>query len=118
VGVCRVRGRADRNSSRFCNRTQKGERTSLALDAHQQLETGFTIALTLFAAAALVSLRPQRVDAALMTGLVAIQFIYPTAFIQLASTFIFLVFALDLFVDRRRAVRSLFGTLLGARGRT
>jgi hypothetical protein len=117
VGVCRVRGRADRNSSRFCNRTQKGGRTSLALDA-QQLETGFTIALTLFAAAALVSLRPQRVDAALMTGLVAIEFIYPTAFIQLASTFIFLVFALDLFFDRRRAVRSLFGTLLGARGRT
>jgi cation:H+ antiporter len=95
-----------------------GGGTSLPLDAHQQLELGFTIALTLFATAALVSLRPQRVDAALMTGLVAIQLIYPTAFIQLASTFIFLVFALDLFVDRRRAVRSLFGTLRGARGRS
>src|SRR3954451_4777738 len=89
---------------------------SMPLDAHQQLELGYTIALTLFAAAALVSLRPQRVDAALMTGLLAIQLMYPTAFIQVASTFIFLVFALNLFVDRRRAVRSLFGTLLGARG--
>jgi cation:H+ antiporter len=95
-----------------------GGGASLPLDAHQQLELGFTIALTLFATAALVSLRPQRVDAALMTGMVAIQLIYPTAFIQLASTFVFLVFALDLFVDRRRAVRSLLGTLRGARERS
>jgi hypothetical protein len=51
-------------------------------------------------------------------GLLAIQLIYPTAFIQLASTFICLVFALDLFVDRRHAVRSLFGALLGRRGRS
>jgi cation:H+ antiporter len=95
-----------------------GGGTSMPLDAHQQLELGFTIALTLFAVAALVSLRPERVDAVLMVGLLAIQLIYPTAFIQLASTFIFLVFALDLFVDRRHAVRSLFGALLGGRGRS
>jgi cation:H+ antiporter len=95
-----------------------GGATSMPLDAHQQLELGYTIALTLFAAAALVSLRPQRVDASLMTGMLAIQLIYPTAFIQLASAFIFLVFALDLFVDGRRTVRSLFGMLLGARGRS
>jgi cation:H+ antiporter len=92
-----------------------GGGTSMPLDAHQQLELGFTIALTLFTVAALVSLRPKRVDAMLMIGLLAIQLIYPTAFIQLASTFIFLVFALDLFVDRRHAVRSLFGALLGGR---
>jgi cation:H+ antiporter len=92
-----------------------GGGTSMPLDGHQQLELGYTIALTLFAAAALVSLRPERVDAALMTGLLAFQLIHPTAFVQLASAFIFLVFALDLFVDRRRAVRALFGTLLGAR---
>jgi cation:H+ antiporter len=91
---------------------------SMPLDAHQQLELGYTIALTLFAVAALASLRPQRVDAALMTGLLAVQLVYPTAFVQLASTFVFLVFALDLFVDRRRAVRSLFGTLRGARERS
>src|SRR3954467_9341333 len=92
-----------------------GGGTSMPLDAHQQLELGFTIALTLFAVAALVSLRPERVDAALMIGLVAIQLVYPTAFVQLASTFVFLVFAIDLFVDRRRAVRSLFGALLRGR---
>jgi cation:H+ antiporter len=85
-----------------------GGGTSMPLDAHQQLELGFTVALTLFAVAALVSLRPERADAVLMVGLLAVQLIYPTAFIQLASTFIFLVFALDLFVDRRHALRSLF----------
>jgi cation:H+ antiporter len=95
-----------------------GGGTSMPLDAHQQLELGYTIALTLFAVAALVSLRPERGDAVLMIGLLAIQLIYPTAFIQLASTFIFLVCALDLFVDRRHAVRSLFGALLGRRGRS
>jgi cation:H+ antiporter len=93
-----------------------GGGTSMPLDAHQQLELGLTVALTLFAVAALVSLRSELLDAVVMVGLLAIQLIYPTAFIQLASTFIFLVFALDLFVDRRRAVRSLFGALLGGRG--
>jgi cation:H+ antiporter len=95
-----------------------GGGTSMPLDAHQQLELAFTIALTLFAVAALVSLRPERVDAALMIGLVAIQLVYPTAFTQLAATFIFLVFALDLFADRRRGVRSLFGALFTRAGRS
>jgi cation:H+ antiporter len=88
-----------------------GGGTSMALDAHQQLELGVTVALTLFAVAALVSLRPERVDAVLMVGLLAIQLIYPTTFIQVTSTFVFLVFALDLFADRRHAVRSLVGAL-------
>src|SRR3954467_15079257 len=43
-----------------------GGGTSMPLDAHQHVELGFTIALTLFAVAALVSLRPERVDAALL----------------------------------------------------
>jgi hypothetical protein len=63
--------------------------------------------------AALVSLRPERVDAALITGLVALQLVYPSAFTQLAAAFVFLLFAIDLFVDRRRAVRALFGALRG-----
>jgi cation:H+ antiporter len=90
-----------------------GGGTSMPLDAHQQLELGFTVALTLFAVAALVSLRPDRADAMLMVGVLAIQLIYPTAFIQLASAFVLFVFALDLFVGRRRGVRSLFEALLG-----
>jgi hypothetical protein len=52
-----------------------------------------------------------------MVGLLATQLIYPTAFILLASALVFLVFALDLLLDRRHAVRSLFGALLGRRGR-
>jgi cation:H+ antiporter len=95
-----------------------GGGTSLPLDAHQQLELGYTVALTLFAVAALVSLRPERVDAVLMVGLLAIQLIYPTAFIQVASTFIFLVFALHLLVDSRPAVRVLFAALRPGRGRS
>jgi cation:H+ antiporter len=95
-----------------------GGGTSMPLDAHQQLELSLTLALTLFVVAALVSLRSERVDAMLMVGLLAIQLIYPTAFIQLASAFILLMFALDLIVQRRHAVRSLFGALLGRRGRS
>jgi len=95
-----------------------GGGTSMPLDAHQQLELGFTVALTLFAVTALVSLRPERVDAVLMVGLLAIQLIYPTAFIQLAAAFVFVAFALDLLVARRRAVRSLFGALFGRRARS
>jgi cation:H+ antiporter len=90
-----------------------GGGSSMPLDPHQHVELGFTIALTLFAVAALVSLRPERVDAALIIGLVALQFVYPTAFIQLASAFIFVVFAFSLLADRRRAVRSLFRSLRG-----
>jgi hypothetical protein len=32
--------------------------------------------------------------------------------------FVFLVFALDLFIDRRHAVRALFGVMRGGRGRS
>jgi cation:H+ antiporter len=88
-----------------------GGRTSMPLDAHQQVALGFTIALTLFAVAALVSLRPERVDAALMISLIALQLVYPTAFTEVAAAFVFIVFALNLFVDRRRAVPSLVGAL-------
>ena len=88
-----------------------GGRTAMPLDAHQQVELAFTIALTLFAVAALVALRPERVDALLMIALIALQLAYPTAFTEVAATFVFIVFALNLFVDRRRAVRSLVGAL-------
>src|SRR5439155_4472029 len=64
-----------------------GGGTSIPLAANAQLQVAFTIALTVFSVAALVTLRPERVDAALVAGLVAIQFIYPTAFIHVAATF-------------------------------
>jgi cation:H+ antiporter len=80
----------------------------MPLGGHEQIELGFTIALTLFAVAALVTLRPERVDAALIVGVLAMQFIYPTAFVHVAGTFVLVVFAIDLLVDRRRFVRPLF----------
>jgi cation:H+ antiporter len=90
-----------------------GGGTAMPLDGHQQLELGFTIALTLFAVAALASLRPERVDAGLMIGLVALQLVFPTPLTQLAAAFVFVVFALDLLASRRRAVGSLLRALRG-----
>jgi cation:H+ antiporter len=90
-----------------------GGGTSIPLTAHEQLQVGFTIALTLFAVAALVTLRSERVDAALVAGLVAIQLIYPTAFVDVAATFVLFVFAINLLFDRRRTVRPLFRAVFG-----
>jgi cation:H+ antiporter len=86
---------------------------SLPLGANEQIEMGFTIALTLFAVAALVSLRPERADAALIVGVLALQFVYPSAFMHVAGAFVLLVFAIDLFVDRRRGLPPLFGRVFG-----
>src|SRR3954462_10434960 len=82
-----------------------GGGASMPLTAHEQLHLVFTIALTLFSVAALVTLRPERVDASLVAGLVATELIYPTAFVHLAATFVLTVFAISLQLDRRRAVR-------------
>jgi cation:H+ antiporter len=90
-----------------------GGGTSIPLTANEQLQVGFTIALTLFSVAALATLRPERVDAALVAGLLAIQFIYPTAFVHVAATFVLTVFAINLLLDRRRAVRPLFRAVFG-----
>ena len=86
---------------------------SLPLGAHEQIEMGFTIALTLFAVAALVSLRPERADAALIVGVLALQFVYPSVFMHVAGAFVLLVFAIDLFFDRRRGLPPLFGPVFG-----
>ena len=95
-----------------------GGGASLPLTANEQLQVGFTIALTLFSVAALVTLRPDRADAALVAAIVAIQFIYPTAFVHVAATFVLVVFAINLLFDRRRAVRPLFEAVFGQYGRS
>jgi cation:H+ antiporter len=92
-----------------------GGGASMPLAGREQLEVGLTIALTLFAVAALSSLRPQRVDAALVVGVLAIEFLYPTALVRIAGSFVLLVFAIDLFFDRRRAVRPLLRTVFAGR---
>ena len=95
-----------------------GGGASLPLTANEQLQVGFTIALTLFSVAALVTLRPDRADAALVAAIVAIQFIYPTEFVHVAATFVLVVFAINLLFDRRRAVRPLFEAVFGQYGRS
>ena len=49
----------------------------MPLAAREQLELGFTIALTLFVVAALATLRPERADALLMAGVFLVQLVYP-----------------------------------------
>jgi cation:H+ antiporter len=92
-----------------------GAGTSLPLAADAQLELGFTIAQTLFAVAALAMLRPERADAALIVGVLAVGWIYPTPFMHLAATFVLLMFVIDLFFDRRHAVRPLLRAVFAGR---
>src|SRR5919106_2299782 len=80
-----------------------------------QLELGLTVALTLFAVAALSVLKPERVDAALCVAVLAVHFIYPTNFVRIGAAFVLSVFAIDLFIDHRRAVRPLFNAVFPGR---
>jgi cation:H+ antiporter len=86
---------------------------SLPLQGREQVEIALTIALTLFAVAALALLKPERIDAAIVVGVMALQFIYPTTFVRVAAAFILLVYAIDLLLDRRRAVRPLYRAVFG-----
>jgi cation:H+ antiporter len=90
-----------------------GGGTSMPLEGRENVELALTIALTLFAVAALASLKPERVDAAIVVGVMALQFIYPTSFVRIAGAFVLLVFAIDLLFDRRRAVRPLYRAVFG-----
>ena len=91
-----------------------GGGVSIRLDGLQQVELGLTIAVTLFAIAALVTLRLERVDALLLTTAFAAQLLEPTRFVRLATTFVLLVFAVDLFFARRSSIRPILRA--GARG--
>ena len=93
-----------------------GGGTSMPLEGRELVEIALTIALTLFAVAALALLKPERVDAGIVVGVVALQFLYPTSFVRVASAFILLVFAIDLLFDRRRAVRPLYRAVFGRGG--
>ena len=88
-----------------------GGGTSLPLAAREQVEMGFTTALTLFVVAALATLRPARVDAALVTVVFAVQLVYPTTFTRFAAAFVLVVFAIDLLVAHRRHLRPMLRTL-------
>jgi cation:H+ antiporter len=93
-----------------------GGGTSMPVVGEGQIELGLTIALTLFAVAALCFLRPARIDAALCVAILAVHLIYPTVFVRIAASFVLFVFAVDLFIDRRHAVPPLFKAVFAARG--
>jgi cation:H+ antiporter len=87
----------------------------LPLAPREQLELSFTIAMTLFVVAALATLRPERVDAVLVTLVFVAQLAHPEAVVRVAATFVLLVFAVDLMVSRRRYVRPMLRAAWGRR---
>ena len=89
-----------------------GGGASMPLAAREQVELGLTIALALFVVAALATLRPERADALVVAAVFAAQVVYPTAFVRAAAAFVLLVFAIDLFASRRRAVPGLLRAAL------
>jgi cation:H+ antiporter len=88
---------------------------SLPLAGREQLELGFTIAVTLFAVAALIALYPERVDASLLTSVFIVQLIFPTPFLRLFAAFVLVVFAIDILSSRRRLLGPLIRTAFGRR---
>jgi cation:H+ antiporter len=87
----------------------------IALGGREQVEIVLTIAVTLFVVAALASRRPESIDAWLMLGVFAVEWIYPTPFVRIALAFVLLTYAIDLGCARRHDVRPLLRTALGRR---
>lgn len=88
---------------------------SMPLAAREQLELAFTITVTLFVVAAFCTLRPRRVDSALVIGAFLVQLIYPVPLVRLVVGFVLLVFALDILASQRRQLRPLLATVLSRR---
>ncbi|MCW2760109.1 MAG: hypothetical protein JWR85_310 [Marmoricola sp.] len=88
---------------------------SLPLDGREQLELSLTLAVTLFVVAALATLRPERVDAFLLSAVFLAQFVYDAPFLRFAAAFVLLVFAIDLLCARRRSVGPLLRAAFGRR---
>ena len=86
---------------------------SIPLAGRELVELSVTIGLTLFAVAALSVLRSARFDAWLVVGVFAVQFLYPYPVVRIAAAFVFLVYAIDLFLAHRRAVPPLLRTAFG-----
>ena len=87
----------------------------MPLAGREQLELGFTIAVTLFVVAALATLRPEPADAILIVAVFLVQLIYPAPFIRFAAGFVLLVFAIDLLCARHRHIRPLLRAGFGRR---
>jgi cation:H+ antiporter len=83
----------------------------LPLDTRATVEVALTVATTLMAVAALASLRPKRIDSAIVLTLFAIQFAFPSTGVRVVVAVVLAMFALDILVANRRSVRPLFASL-------
>jgi cation:H+ antiporter len=84
-----------------------GRGTTLPLAAPDQIALLLTVATTLFAVAALVTLRPERIDGQLLLALYALNFILAGPAIRVVSAIVLAAFAVDLLIARRHAVKPL-----------
>jgi cation:H+ antiporter len=87
---------------------------AMPLAAREQLELGLTVAVTVFAVAALAALRPERVDALLLICAFGLQLVLPFPFTRVAAAFVLLAFAIDLTFEYRVFVHRVLRT--GFRG--
>jgi cation:H+ antiporter len=68
----------------------------LPLDTRATVEVALTVATTLMAVAALASLRPKRIDSAIVLTLFAIQFAFPSTGVRVVVAVVLAMFALDI----------------------
>jgi cation:H+ antiporter len=87
----------------------------LPLDTRATVEVALTVSTTLMAVAALVSLRPKRIDSAIVLTLFVIQFAFPSTGVRVLAAVVLAMFALDILVANRRSVRPMFATLRSRR---
>jgi cation:H+ antiporter len=83
----------------------------LPLQPREQVELFLTLAVALYAVAALIRLRLSRADATIMLTLFAGQFLLPTVFTRGLIALIFLALAIDLLVAERRRLPRLLSAL-------
>jgi cation:H+ antiporter len=84
---------------------------TLPLQGREQLELFLTVAIALYATAALIKLTLSRADAAIMLGLFTGQFLLPTIFTRFVIALIFSALAIDLLLAERRQLPRLLGSL-------
>jgi cation:H+ antiporter len=84
----------------------------LPLAGRERIELFLSIAVALYAVAALVTLRLSRGDATIMLVLFAVQFLLPSVVTRVALALAFMTLALDVLVHERRSLPALLGALM------
>jgi cation:H+ antiporter len=89
----------------------------LPLAAREQAELLLTIAVAMYAVAALVELRLSRADSSIMFALFVGQFLLPSIAIRLVFAVVYATIAVDVLVAERRRLPSLVGALRPSAGK-